>query len=139
MKKKSFLYLMITMLGVISVAFGIILYNKIPDNVDGVLTGLGVGLVASAGISMWRFFRMEKKDPEKWKQHEIESQDERNVIIRLKAQAKAGEILQWAVMAVAWVAIFLDAPLWVILTAIGIFFFKTVLELILMFRYQKEM
>ena len=138
MKKKSFLYLMITMLGVISVAFGIILYNKIPDNVDGVLTGLGVGL-ASAGISMWRFFRMEKKDPEKWKQHEIESQDERNVIIRLKAQAKAGEILQWAVMAVAWVAIFLDAPLWVILTAIGIFFFKTVLELILMSRYQKEM
>lgn len=139
MKKKSFLYLMITMLGVISVAFGIILYNKIPDNVDGVLTGLGVGLAASAGISMWRFFRMEKKDPEKWKQHEIESQDERNVIIRLKAQAKAGEILQWAVMAVAWVAIFLDAPLWVILTAIGIFFFKTVLELILMSRYQKEM
>ena len=138
MKKKPFLYLMITMLGVISVAFGIILYNKIPDNVDGVLTGLGVGL-ASAGISMWRFFRMEKKDPEKWKQHEIESQDERNVIIRLKAQAKAGEILQWAVMAVAWVAIFLDAPLWVILTAIGIFFFKTVLELILMSRYQKEM
>lgn len=138
MKKKPFLYLMITIWGVISVAFGIILYNKIPDNVDGVLTGLGVGL-ASAGISMWRFFRMEKKDPEKWKQHEIESQDERNVIIRLKAQAKAGEILQWAVMAVAWVAIFLDAPLWVILTAIGIFFFKTVLELILMSRYQKEM
>ena len=138
MKKKPFLYLMITIWGVISVAFGIILYNKIPDNVDGVLTGLGVGL-ASAGISMWRFFRMEKKDPEKWKQHEIESQDERNVIIRLKAQAKAGEILQWAVLAVAWVAIFLDAPLWVILTAIGIFFFKTVLELILMSRYQKEM
>ena len=138
MKKKPFLYLMITILGVISVAFGIILYNKIPDNVDGVLIGLGVGL-ASAGISMWRFFRMEKKDPEKWKQHEIESQDERNVIIRLKAQAKAGEILQWAVMAVAWVAIFLDAPLWVILTAIGIFFFKTFLELILMSRYQKEM
>lgn len=138
MKKKPFLYLMITIWGVISVAFGIILYNKIPDNVDGVLTGLGVGL-ASAGISMWRFFRMEKKDPEKWKQHEIESQDERNVIIRLKAQAKAGEILQWAVLAAAWVAIFLDAPLWVILTAIGIFFFKTVLELILMSRYQKEM
>lgn len=138
MKKKPFLYLMITMLGVISVAFGIILYNKIPDNVDGVLTGLGVGL-ASADISMWRFSHMEKKDPEKWKQHEIESQDERNVIIRLKAQAKAGEILQWAVMAAAWVAIFLDAPLWVILTAIVIFFFKTVLELILMSRYQKEM
>ena len=138
MKKKPFLYLMITMLGIISVAFGIILYNKIPDNVDGVLIGLGVGL-ASAGISMWRFSHMEKKDPEKWKQHEIESQDERNVIIRLKAQAKAGEILQWAVLAAAWVAIFLDAPLWVILTAIGIFFFKTVLELILMSRYQKEM
>ena len=42
-------------------------------------------------------------------------------------------------MAAAWLAIGLGAPLWVTLAAVGAFLAKSVLELCLMARYQREM
>lgn len=81
----------------------------------------------------------EKKDPAVMRQAEIEAKDEHNVAIRRRAQAVSGEVLQWAVMAAAWLAIGLGAPLWVTLAAVGVFLAKSVLELCLMARYQREM
>lgn len=138
MTKKSLFFLVIGILGVALIVSAIVLDGKVSDAVDGRLMGVGAGLTG-LGISMWQFFRWVKKDPAKWKQYEIESNDERNVIIKFRAKAMAGEVLQWTVMVAAWVAIFLDAPLWVILAAVGVFLFKTVLEMCLMARYQKEM
>lgn len=138
MNKKSLFFLVIGIFGIALIVSAIVLDGKVSDAVDGTLTGVGAGLTG-LGISMWRFFRREKKDPAKWKQYEIESKDERNVIIKFRAKAIAGEVLQWMVLVAAWVAVFLDAPLWVMLAAVGIFLFKTVLEMCLMVRYQKEM
>ena len=138
MKKKSLLYLIVGIIGILFIVSAIVLDGKVSNAVDGTLMGIGAALLG-VGISMWRFFRWEKKDPTKWKQYEIESNDERNALIRLKAQAVAGGVLQWTVMVTAWVAIFLDAPLWVILAAVGVFLFKTILEMCLMAWYQKEM
>ena len=59
--------------------------------------------------------------------------------IRRRAQAAADEALQWAVMAAAWISVGLGAPLWVTLAAVGVFVAKSVLELALMVRYQREM
>ena len=42
--------------------------------------------------------------------NEIEEKDERNQLIRSKAQAISGEVLHWLLMAGAWVCIFFDAP-----------------------------
>ena len=81
----------------------------------------------------------EKKDPAAMRQAEIEANDERNVAIRRRAQAVSGEVLQWGVMAAAWLSIGLGAPLWVTLAAVGVFLAKSVLELCLMARYQREM
>lgn len=138
MNKKSLFFLVIGIFGIALIVSAIVLDGKVSDAVDGRLMGVGAGLTG-LGISMWQFFRWIKKDPVKWKQYEIESNDERNVIIKFRAKAIAGEVLQWTVMVAAWVAIFLDAPLWVILAAVGVFLFKTVLEIYLMARYQKEM
>ncbi len=138
MKKKSLFYLIIGIFGIALIVSAIVLDGKVTDAVDGRLMGVGAGLT-SLGISMWWFFHWEKKDPAKWKQYEIESNDERNIIIKFRAKAIAGDVLQWTVMAAAWVAIFLDAPMWLILSAVGIFLFKTILEMCLMARYQKEM
>lgn len=124
--------------GIALIASSIILDGRVPDAMDGTLMGIGAGLTG-LGISMWQFFLLEKKFPEKWKTYEIETHDERNVIIRLKAKAIAGEILQWIVMAAAWIAILLNASLWLILAAVGIFLFKTILEMYLTARYQKKM
>lgn len=138
MNKKSLFYLIIGIFGIALIVLAIVMNDKVPDAVDGSLMGVGAGLTG-LGISMWRFFRWIKKDPARRKQYEIESNDERNVIIKFRAKAIAGEVLQWTVMAAAWAAIFLGAPLWVILAAVGIFLFKTVLEMCLMARYQKDM
>lgn len=138
MKKKSLFYLTISIFGIVLTVSSIILNGKVSDTVNGILIGVGAGMIG-IGFSMYQFFHWEQKNPEKWKQYEIESNDERNIIIKFKAKAVAGEILQWAIMAVAWAAIFLNASLWVILVAIGIFLFKTILEIYLIARYQKEM
>ena len=42
-------------------------------------------------------------------------------------------------MAAAWFSIGLDAPLWVTLLATGLFLAKSLLELYLMIRYEREM
>lgn len=138
MKKKSLFSLLTGIFGIAFMVLAVALEGKVSNAVDGTLIGAGAGL-AGLGFSMWRLFRREKKDPARWKQYEIESGDERNVMIQFRAKAAAGEVLQWAVLAAAWAAIFLGAPLWVILAAVGIFLSKIVLEMCLMVRYQKEM
>ena len=138
MKKKALFYLIIGIFGIALIVTAIVLDGKVTVAVDGRLMGVGAGLTG-LGISMWWFFRWEKKDPAKWKQYEIESNDERNVIIKFRAKAVAGEILQWTVMVAAWAAIFLDAPMWLILSAVGIFLFKTILEMCLMARFRLPM
>ena len=70
---------------------------------------------------------------------EIEEKDERKQLIRSKAQAISGEILHWLLMAGAWVCIFFDAPLWIVLTLVGAFLLKTILDFILMAYYQHKM
>lgn len=42
-------------------------------------------------------------------------------------------------MAAAWLSIGFGAPLWITLAAVGVFLGKSVLELCLMVRYQREM
>lgn len=138
MKRKELFYLFLGILGIALVVSAIVLEGRVPDAVDGTLIGVGAGLLG-LGFSLWRFCRFAKKDPVKWKQYEVESRDERNVLIRLRAKAAAGEALQWAVLAAAWAAMILDAPLWVVLAAVGIFLCKTVLEVFLMARYEKKM
>ena len=59
--------------------------------------------------------------------------------IRRRAKALAGDVLQWAVMAAAWVSIGFGAPLWVTLAAVVVFVLKSVLEVYLVVRYQREM
>ena len=65
--------------------------------------------------------------------------DERNVAIRRRAKAASGDILQWLVMAGAWVTIIAGTKLWITLVLIGVFLLKTVIELALMAYYRGKM
>lgn len=112
--------------------------GRVENAVGGMLMGVGSGLFAMGLANLLRLHRAEK-NPRQMKQEEIEANDERNVAIRRRAQAVAGEVLQWSVMAAAWISIGFGAPLWVTLTAVGVFIAKSVLELCLMVRYQREM
>lgn len=138
MKKKELSCLLVSILGIVLIVSSIALEGRVPDAVDGALMGLGAGFVGM-GIPLLWFCRLAAKDPARRKQCEIESHDERNVLIRLKAKAAAGEVLSWMVLAAAWAAGFLKAPQWVTLAACGIFLCKGILEVCFMVRYQKKM
>ena len=116
----------------------LLLDGRVPDSLGGMLCGIGSGLLAMAGSTLLNL-RHEAKHPEMARQHDIEQKDERNVAIRNRAKAVSGEVLQWSVLAAAWLSIGLDAPLWVPLAATGVFVAKSVLELYLMIRYEREM
>ena len=118
---------------------GLLLGERVlSDAMGGMLVGAGSGLMAM-GISQLLTARYDARHPQQARRSEIEQRDERNVAIRRRAQAVAGEALQWAVLAAAWISVGLGAPLWVTLAGVGVFVAKSVLELYLILRYQREM
>lgn len=139
MKGKKRLYMVLMGVGLV-LLLGAFLAWKLsaPDGFGGMLTGVGSGLLAM-GFANWKMLRWAERDPVQMRRDEIAANDERTVAIRRRAQAVSGEVLQWGVMAAAWLSIGLGAPLWVTLAAVGIFLGKCVLELCLMVRYQREM
>ena len=124
--------------GIVLLALAVLLDGRVSDALGGMLCGVGSGLLAMSGSTLLNL-RHEAKHPEMARQHDIEQKDERNVAIRNRAKAVSGEVLQWNVLAAAWLSIGLDAPLWVPLAATGVFVAKSVLELYLMIRYEREM
>ena len=136
MKQKKILYLALLLLGFCFLLAAWFLPTS--DSMGGMLTGMGSGLLA-LGISRLLLLRQQAKHPEQYRQNEIAADDERNVAIRRRAQAISGEVLQWGILAAAWFSIGLDAPLWVTLLATGLFLAKSLLELYLMIRYEREM
>lgn len=60
-------------------------------------------------------------------------------MIRNKAKAKVGDIIQWLIMGIAYITIVIDAPLWVTLVVVGVFLLKNVLEVYFMNKFQKEL
>lgn len=138
MNKKS-LNIVLLVLGAIMIVFSIIyLKDDSVKTLGGACLGIGAGLMglATANLIMLSWY---KKHPKEMKQSEIDYQDERNEMIRNKAKAKCSDIIQWSIMAVAWITIFADFPLWITLTLIGVFILKSILELYLMNKYNNEM
>ena len=139
MKKKTGIYLVIGMIGIaIALSAGFLLRNYLSDSQSGAMIGIGAGLFGY-GIAKWCLGLWGAKTPDLMKINEIEEKDERNQIIRSKAQAISGEVLHWLLMAGAWVCIFFDAPIWTVLALVGAFLLKTILAFILMAYYQHKM
>ena len=127
-------------------AFGIVMVSAaqffladfLNDAQSGAIIGVGAGLFGY-GIAKWLLGCWGKKNPDLMKQTEIEAKDERNQMIRNKAQAISGEWLHWLLMAGAWTAIFMNVPLWVTLAFVSVFLLKTIFDLILTAYYQRKM
>ena len=139
MKRTTLVYLLVTVLGVALAAVGSLNIEAhfLPAAVSDVTSFLGhcTIILGISGLIGQILFR---SDPV-MQQREKERNDERSTAIRYRAQAVSGEALQWAVLGAAWLSIALGAPLWVTLTAVGVFVGKSVLEWCLMVRYQGQM
>ncbi len=138
MKRKEFLPLLTLVIGLGCAAASFLFRVEEWKVVSGTLIGIGAGLVGMS-ISRLVMVRMEHKHPELAKQNEIEQHDERNTMIRNRAKARAGDITQWLIMGIAWLTIFISAPLWVTLVVVGVFLVYNVIGLYLMSKYEKEM
>ena len=138
-KTKQTLYLILGILGLVLAAVAKFLPAQVWNKAQiGAVIGVGAGLFGF-GLVKWWVERWNEKNPEIVKQNEIERKDERNQLIRSKAQALSGEILHWLLMGGAWAAIILDAPLWITLAFVGVFLLKTVLDLAFIAYYQRRM
>ena len=135
MQKKSMFYIS----GIIISVIMIILSQFVELNShSGILLGTGAG-VLGANIAKLYFINLEKKNPDIVKENEIELKDERNILIRQRAKAKSADIIQWLIMLIAYLEIFVNAPLWIILVTIGIFVLYNIIQIYYINKFNKEM
>lgn len=135
MQKKSTFYVMAITISVIM----IILSQFVELNShSGILLGTGAGVIG-ASIAKLYSINLEKKNPDMIKENEIELQDERNVLIRQRAKAKSADITQWLIMIIAYLEIFVNAPLWIILLTVGIFVLYNIIQIYYINKFNKEM
>ena len=125
-------------MGIVLLVLSLLLDGRVPDSLGGMLCGIGSGLLAMAGSTLLNL-RHEAKHPEMARQHDIEQKDERNVAIRNRAKAVSGEVppveRSGGGMALHRPGCAPVGPL----AATGVFVAKSVLELYLMIRYEREM
>ncbi|PKD14584.1 hypothetical protein APC1461_1242 [Bifidobacterium longum] len=110
MKKKTGIYLVIGIVGIaLALSARLLLQDSLSDSQSGAMIGIGAGLFGY-GIAKWCVALWGAKNPDLMKINEIEEKDERNQLIRNKAQAISGEVLNWLLMAGAWVCVFSTHP-----------------------------
>ena len=135
MQKKSTFYVMAITISVIM----IILSQFVELNShSGILLGTGAGVIG-ASIAKLYSINLEKKNPDIIKENEIELKDERNVLIRQRAKAKSADITQWLIMIIAYLEIFVNAPLWIILLTVGIFVLYNIIQIYYINKFNNEM
>jgi len=140
MLKKTRFYIATLVIGILLLASSFVVHAMTEGfkSLEGVLLGVGAGLIGmSIANLVMKYY--ERKRPNFKKQNEIEFNDERNAQIRYRAQAKAGSILVWLLIAFIYLLILLDVPLWVTLVGVGVFSSYYILMMIFMNKYRKEM
>ncbi len=139
MTKKAAVYAGLIVLGLALVLVSIFVFGDAePKAVFGMMLGVGAGLFGMS-VSGLVAIRYEKTHPDMARQSQIEQKDERNTMIRDKAKSRAGDIVQWLIVAMAYIMILIDAPLWVTLVQLLVFMAYRVLWICYMRKFQKEM
>ena len=138
MLKKKSVYIVTLIIGIALLSLSFLVQGEELKTISGIMIGIGAGLFGTSIAKLW-MKRFEEQNPDIMKDNEIEFKDERNTLIRYRAKAQAGDIVQWFIMGMAYLLIIIDAPLWVILITVGGFLLYNVLSLYFMSKYQKEM
>ena len=135
---KTVLFVITLIGGIIMTVIGLLIKEEALKAVSGVLIGVGAGLVGMS-LSALSNLKYLKKHPVAAKQAQIESKDERNVIIRAHAKAAAADVMRWFVLALAYIMILIDAPLWATLCVVAVYSLYHILTLVFLARFQKQM
>ena len=125
MQKKSTFYIMAITISVLMIFLS--QFVELNSH-SGILLGTGAGVIG-ASIAKLYIINLEKKNPDMIKENEIELQDERNVLIRQRAKAKSADIMQWLIMLIAYLTIFVNAPLLITLLTVCIFVLYNIIQI----------
>jgi hypothetical protein len=138
MRNRKILYITALVFGICLVACGFLLKGEELKAVSGVCIGIGACLF---GLNIGNLFtlRFEKKNPELARIKEIEGKDERNIIIRNRAKAKAADITQYLIILLTFVTILIRAPLWVTFITIGVYLSYNILWFYFISKFNREM
>lgn len=139
-KKKN---IILVVIGIVLAIVGLICTinvesGGITSRVSTLISSLGFGLIGGGLGSLHKIKRIEKI-PGKSKQIEIEYNDERNELIRDKANAKAGDITNWFVLLIAYICIIMGYPNWLIFLVLGVFLLKYILWIVLIRKYNEKL
>ncbi len=120
---------------------GIFVFDKTSRMITGLIglcVGIGSGMIGMnvANLLIRSYY---KKHPDIKKQSDIDAKDERTIFIHTKAKAKAFDITIKTLIAVPFLLIIADSPLWMTLTAVGIYVFAFGVQLYYTVQYNKEM
>ena len=135
MQKKSTFYVMAIITSIIKIIGS--LFVEL-NSLSWLLLGTGAGVIG-ASIAKLYSINLEKKNPDMIKENEIELKDERNILILQRAKAKSADITQWLIMIIAYLEIFVNAPLWIILLTVGIFVLYNIIQIYYINKFNKEM
>jgi hypothetical protein len=140
MKKGRLLYSILIIVGIMLIILGFYVSSRYGDSLkstSGICFGIGAGLIGMS-FAQLMLTNYEIKHPDAAKQNRIELNDERNTTIRLKARAKAGEILKWLIIAFDFLLIWLNVELYLILLLWGIYISYYLIKAYYTVKYQNE-
>lgn len=107
-------------------------------SISVLLLGISAGILGACIVKLY-FINFEKKNPKVIKENEIEFKNERNVLIRQRAKAKSADITQWLIMAIVYLTIIVNAPLWITLVTVAIFVLYNIMQIYYINKFNKEM
>ncbi|HBR30669.1 MAG TPA: hypothetical protein DD733_01160 [Clostridiales bacterium] len=139
MRGNKLIYTAAMIAGIILICVSLIFFGDEESKIlSGISIGIGAGLFGMS-VAMLSINAIDNKKPELKKQNEIELSDERNIMIRDKAKARASDITKPFFILLLMLTILAEAPLWLTCVAIGVFLLREIIEFFLIFKYNKKM
>jgi hypothetical protein len=143
-ERKAGRYVFLCVIGLILFGGGLAATKLLPEG-EGILkelpylcVGVGAGLFGGnlgAAIAV----RAMQKNPKLAKQQEIEERDERNQMIRVKAKAKAYDLMIYAYAAVLLAFSLARVEMYIILTLVAMYLMVVFTNVYYLTKYHKEM
>ena len=137
MKRKTMAYLLVTFLGLLLGAVGLLSSQAEALPVSRVLAPLG-GIALGLGVGGLLTQNMLESDPV-LRQREKEKNDERNTVIRYRAEALAGNVITVLLALGGAVSSALEAPWWVTAALLGTALFNVLLAAVFTLWFQRKM
>lgn len=138
MLKKTSFYVTTLVIGLGLILASLVFKGEEVKAIAGVLIGIGAGLTGLS-ISNLIMKGYELKNPDIKKQNQIEFKDERNQMIRNRAKARSGDILQWLIVGLVYIMILFDVSIWLTVIGVAVFLSYSILSIYYMGKYRKEM